>query len=95
MRMICAAATIVLLSGPALAQFAPGEHMQQAGEADKDKTHSQIESEKESKRAYERSLRNIPDKAVADPWGTVRNDSASKEGGKATPASHGSRARVR
>jgi hypothetical protein len=80
MRLICAAAMIVLLSGPAFAQFSQGEHMQQAGESDKEKTHSQIENEKAAKRAYERSLGTIPDKAAADPWGTVRNDAPPKAG---------------
>jgi hypothetical protein len=79
MRIIFAAAMIVLLSGPALAQFSStGDHMQQAGEADKDKTHSEMQNERDAKRAYERSLRNIPDKTAADPWGTMRNDAAPK-----------------
>ena len=62
MRVICAAAMMVLLSGPAFAQFAPGEHMQQAGEADKDKTHSQIESEKAAKRATKGRSATFPTK---------------------------------
>ena len=85
MRVICAAAMIVLLSGHAFAQ-SQGEHMQQAGEADKEKTHSQIENEKAAKRAYERSLGSIPDKAAADPWGTVRHDAPPKAAAKAAPA---------
>jgi len=83
MRVIYAAAMIVLLSGQAFAQNA---HMQQAGEADKDKTPAQIRSEKEANRAYERSLDNIPDKSAADPWGAVRNNDAPKAAAKATPA---------
>jgi hypothetical protein len=75
MRIICAAAMIVLLSGPAFAQDA---HMQQAGEPDKDKTPAQIRSEKDDKRAYERSLGNIPDKGATDPWGAVRTNDAPK-----------------
>ena len=82
MRVICAAAMIGLLSGPVFAQNA---HMQQAGEADKDKTPAQIRSEKEAKRAYERSLGNIPDKAAADPWGAVRHNDAPKTAAKTAP----------
>ncbi len=80
MRIICAAAMIVLLSGPAFAQDA---HMQQAGEADKDKTPAQIRSETDAKRAYERSLSNIPDKGAGDPWGAMRNNDAPKAAAKA------------
>ncbi len=83
MRAICAAAMIVLLSGPA---FAQEEHMQQAGEAAKDKTPAQIRSEKEAKRAYERSLGSIPDKGATDPWGAMRNDDLPKAAAKVTPA---------
>jgi hypothetical protein len=83
MRVICAAAMIAILSGPAFAQNA---HMQQAGEADKDKTPAQIRNEKEAKRAYERSLGSIPDKGAADPWGAMRNNGAPKAAAKATPA---------
>jgi hypothetical protein len=68
---------IVQLSGPAFAQ-----HVQQAGEADKENTPGQIESEKRAKGAYEKSLGNIPDKGSTDPWGAVRND-APKASGKA------------
>jgi hypothetical protein len=80
MRIILSAAVIVLLSGPA---FAQDEHMQQAGEADKDKTPAQIRSDAEAKRAYERSLGNIPDRGAGDPWGTVRNNAAPKAAAKA------------
>jgi hypothetical protein len=81
MRVIFVAAMIVLLSGPAFAQDAA--HMQQAGEPDKDKTPAQIRSEKDAKRAYERSLGNIPDKGATDPWGAVRTNDAPKAAAKA------------
>jgi len=80
MRVICVAAMIVLLSGPA---FAQDSHVQRAGEADNDKTPGQIQSEKQAKQAYEKSLGNIPDKGATDPWGAVRND-APKATGQAT-----------
>jgi hypothetical protein len=83
MRVIRVAAMIVLLSGPAFAQDA---HVQQAGEADKQKTPGQIQSEKQAKQAYEKSLGNIPDKGATDPWGAVRNNDAPKATGKAASA---------
>jgi hypothetical protein len=78
MRVIRVAAMILLLSGPAFAQ-----QVQQAGEADKDKTPGQIQSEKRAKDAYEKSLGNIPDKGATDPWGVVRNNDGRKATGKA------------
>ena len=78
MRVIRVAAMIVLLSGPAFAQ-----HVQEAGEADKENTPGQIQSEKRAKEDYERSLGNIPDKGATDPWGVVRNNDAPKATGKA------------
>ena len=83
MRAICAAAMIVLLSGPA---FAQDEHIQQAGEAAKDKTPAQIRGEREAKRDYERSLGSIPDKGPTDPWGAMRNNDVPKAAAKVTPA---------
>lgn len=76
MRVIRVAALIALLSGPAFAQ-----HVQQAGEADQEKSPGQIQSEKQAKEAYEKSLGNIPDKGSSDPWGVVRD--APKATGKA------------
>jgi hypothetical protein len=80
MRVIRVAAMIVLLSGPA---FAQESHVQEAGQPDKDKTPGQIQSEKQAKQAYEKSLGNIPDKGTTDPWGTVRNNDAPKATSKA------------
>lgn len=83
-------AVIALLAGPAWAQM-PQPHVQGPGEPDPDKTRSQIESEKETERAYKRSLGNIQEQKSADPWGIVRSgDAASKAsdktGAKAAPA---------
>ena len=74
-RAFIAAGIIAALAGPALAQQAP---VQRYGEKDKDKTWNQKELEKEAERAYKRSLGNIPEQKSADPWGTVRSDSAPK-----------------
>ncbi len=79
MRVIRVAAMIVLLSGPAFAQ-----HVQEAGEADKEKTPGQIQSETQAKQAYEKSLGNIPDKGSTDPWGAVRTNDPPKATGHAS-----------
>ena len=72
------------MSGPAFAQ-----HTQEAGEADKENTPGQIQSEKQAKDAYEKSLSNIPDKGASDPWGVVRNNDAPKATGKAASTKPG------
>ena len=75
MRILCAAAVMALLVGPAYAQQQP---VPRYGEPDKDKTRQQIEDEKAAERAYKRSLGNVPDKGPVDPWGNLRSDSAPK-----------------
>jgi poly(3-hydroxybutyrate) depolymerase len=85
MRTFRAVAIIALLSAPAFASppaFAQ-DRMQQAGEKDPEKTRQQIEADKEAQKAYKRSLSNIPDQAVSDPWGNVRSDNAPKAAAKA------------
>ena len=58
MRVIRVAAMIVLLSGPAFAQ-----HVQQAGEADKENTPGQIESDKRAKGPTRSRLATFPTRA--------------------------------
>lgn len=74
MRVFCAAAVFVWLVAPACAQ----EHMQEAGQAAKEKSQTQIQSDRDAERAYKRSLSNIPDAGPADPWGHVRGESPPK-----------------
>ena len=74
MRILLAAATMILLAGPALAQ----SHVQQYGEADHEKTAVEKNAEKDANEAYKRSLGNIPDKGPTDPWGTVRTTDTPK-----------------
>jgi hypothetical protein len=65
-------AAIALLTGPAA--YAQMPQMNLMPEV-KSKTAEQIEAEKERDRAYQDSLRKIPDaKGASDPWGTVRSD---------------------
>lgn len=78
MRVMFAAAMISLLSTIAFAPtaFAQDNHVQRYGEADKEKSQTEIQAEKDAQRAYQRSLGNIPDKGPSDPWGAVRSDAA-------------------
>jgi len=83
-------AVIAFLAGPASAQMSQ-PHVQNPGEPDPVKTQSQIEAEKDAERAYRRSLGNIQEQKSADPWGTMRGDSAAPKGAdkaaaKAAPA---------
>ncbi len=91
MRIVCAAAMIALLAGPAVAQQAQ-DPVQRAGEADKEKTPQQKAADKEAERAYQRSLGNIPEKASGDPWGTVRSDGPPKNLPKSAAKSASSKA---
>jgi hypothetical protein len=70
MRFILAAAMITLLTTAAFAQ----DHVQRYGEADKEKSQTEIQADKDAQRAYQKSLGNIPDKGPSDPWGAVRSD---------------------
>ena len=83
MRVFLAAAVIAFLAGPASAQT---QSVPRYGETSKAKTPQEIEEEKDTEKAYKRSLGNIPDKGPSDPWGNVRSDSAPKPVAKTTPA---------
>ena len=82
MRVILAAAMIMLLASSAYAQ---DNHVQRYGEADKERSQTEIQAEKDAQRAYQRSLGNIPDKGPSDPWGAVRSDTP-KTATTSTPA---------
>jgi hypothetical protein len=87
MKILGAVVVIALLAGPAYAQT---QNVPKYGDADKDKTPQQKESDKEAERAYQRSLGNIPEQKSTDPWGAVRSDNApkpaAKTAAKAAPA---------
>ncbi len=83
MRVFAAAAVIAILAGPAFAQSQP---VPRYGDIDNKKSPQEIEAERESERAYKKSLGNIPDQGPTDPWGNVRSDSAPKAAAKAAPA---------
>jgi len=79
MRVFLAAAVIVALAQPAFAQQQP---IQRYGEPDKDKTLQELQADRAAEKAYSNSLKNIPDKGPADPWGTVRAPDAPKTAAK-------------
>jgi hypothetical protein len=82
MRMLSAAAVVVLLTVPAYAQTPNINLMPEL----QSKSPEEKEQDEIKQKAYKESLRKIPDaKASSDPWGTVRND-ASKDSAKAAAA---------
>jgi hypothetical protein len=83
MRVFAAAVVLALLAGPAYAQSQP---VPRYGDIDNKKSPQEIEAERESERAYKKSLGNIPDQGPTDPWGNVRSDSAPKAAAKTVPA---------
>ncbi len=81
MRVIYAAAMIAILAAPAYGQGAvPGPPPPPP------KSRLEIEAERSADRAYKDSLRNIPDKPAADPWGIARGADTPKATAKTNPA---------
>lgn len=72
MRVFLAAIVVASLAGPAFAQQKPiPKYGELEGKAD-----HEIKAEKEAERAYQKSLRRIPEqKGTNDPWGSMRSDS--------------------
>jgi len=84
MRVLTAAVITVFLCGPAFAQTQTP--VPQYREEDKDLTPGQKETAKEAERAYRRSLGNIPEQKVNDPWGNVRGDNKPADKSADKPA---------
>jgi type II secretory pathway pseudopilin PulG len=80
MKVLGAAAMIMSMAGPVLAQQAP---VQRYGEKDKEKTTNQLQQERDAERAYQRSLGSVPEKGPVDPWGNARSVEAPKGDAKA------------
>jgi hypothetical protein len=75
MRILSAAAVIVLLTAPAYAQ-APNINLMPEFQT---KSPEEKEQDAIKDKAYKESLRKIPvAKASSDPWGTVRSNDAPK-----------------
>jgi len=77
MRMLSAAAVVVLLTAPAYAQMStPNINLMPELQS---KSPEEKEQDAIKERAYKDSLKKIPDaKASSDPWGTVRSTDAPK-----------------
>ena len=75
MRMLSAAAVVVLLTVPAYAQM-PNVNLMPEFQS---KSPEEKEQEAIKQKAYKESLRKIPDaKASSDPWGNVRSTDTPK-----------------
>ena len=75
MRMLSAAAVVMLLTAPAYAQVPNVNLMPELTSRSAEEKEADAIKEK----AYKDSLRKIPDaKASSDPWGTVRSTDAPK-----------------
>ena len=75
MRMLSAAAVVLLLTAPAYAQTPNVNLMPELPS----KSPEEKEQDAIKEKAYKDSLRKIPDaKASSDPWGTVRSTDAPK-----------------
>jgi hypothetical protein len=82
MRMLSAAAVMVLLTVPAYAQSPNINLMPELTS----KTPEEKEAEANRDKAYKDSLKKIPDaKASSDPWGAVRSTDAPKAAVPAKP----------
>ena len=82
MRILSAAAVIVLLTGPAYAQTPNVNLMPEIAS----KTPEEKEAEAARDKAYKELLKKIPDaKASTDPWGSVRSVDAPKTSAPAKP----------
>ena len=83
MRMLSAAAVVVLLTVPAYAQT-PNINLMPEFQS---KSPEEKEQDALKDKAYRESLKKIPDaKASSDPWGTVRSTDAPKDSAKAAAA---------
>ena len=85
MRMLSAAAVVVLLTAPAYAQMStPNINLMPELQS---KTPEEKEQDAIKDKAYKDSLRKIPDaKASSDPWGAVRSTDAPSAKAAAAPA---------
>ena len=89
MRILSAAAVMVLLTAPAYAQMPNLNLMPEF----RSKTPEEKEQDAIKEKAYKESLKKIPDaKASSDPWGTVRSNDTPKAAAPAKPEDRQQRA---
>jgi hypothetical protein len=68
-RLVCAGATILLITGTAGAQ----SNLSVPFKSESPPSQEQIERQKAADKAYQAAIRKLPDKkSSADPWGDVR-----------------------
>jgi len=84
MKLLRVAAVMTLMIGPAYAQMqTPTINLLADGPS---KTPDEIEADQAKEKAYQDTLRKIPDVKVSnDPWGGVRSSDASKTSADKTP----------
>lgn len=83
MRILCAVAVAALLSAPAYAQQMPNINLMPEM---KSKTPEEKAQDEINQKAYQDSLRKIPDaKGGSDPWGAVRSDAPKAAAHPAKP----------
>lgn len=81
MRVFCAAlivASLIVTSVASAAYAQEDDHIQRYGEKDKEKSQAEIQADKAAARAYQNSLKNIPDTGPVDPWGGARSAETPK-----------------
>ena len=76
MRIWLALSIVTSLAAPAYGQISKGAPGPAPGGPPK--TPQEIEAEKSADRAYQKSLKNIPDQPPADPWGNARSPDTPK-----------------
>jgi hypothetical protein len=90
MRVFCAAAMLAILAAPAYGQQSnktPG------APPTPPKSQQEIDAERAAEKAYQHSLKGIPDKPPADPWGNARNVDTPKAFPKTHPTKTGNSAK--
>jgi hypothetical protein len=80
LRIWLALAIIASLAWPAFGQTSKAPP--QAAPGGPPKTPQEIEADKAAGRAYQKSLKNIPDQPPADPWGNARSPDTAKTAAK-------------
>jgi hypothetical protein len=84
LRIWFALAIIASLAWPAFGQTTKAPPSPAPGRPAK--TQREIEEDKAADRAYQKSLRNIPDQPPADPWGSARSTETPKTAAKSKSA---------
>jgi hypothetical protein len=73
MKLVFAVAVISMLAAPIYAQGLNGQAPPGPPPGPPPKSQQEIQAERSADQAYKNSLRNIPDKPPADPWGAARS----------------------